>query len=304
MLDVCLLGTGGMMPLPSRWLTSMVLKYKGKMVLVDCGEGTQITLKELGWGFKKIDTICFTHYHADHISGLPGLLLTIGNSSRTEPIKLIGPRGLKYVVDSLRVIAPELPFEIEFHELDKSQPINQVIDGEIIINSCKVNHTIDCVAYSFEIERPGKFLPEKAKGFNIPINQWSLLQNGQSVIVENREIEPQEILGPKRKGFKISYCTDARPDILIEQLVLKSDLFICEGMYGEDEMLEKAISKKHMIFSEAGKIAKKGEVKELWLTHFSPSLTNPEDHILTAKSHFENSIVGQDRMIKNFKYEE
>lgn len=99
------------MPLPYRWLTSMMARCDGSSLLIDCGEGTQIALKEKGWSPKPIDVICFTHYHADHISGLPGLLLTMGNAERTEPLILIGPKGLKRVVEALRMIAPELPFQ-------------------------------------------------------------------------------------------------------------------------------------------------------------------------------------------------
>ena len=121
MLDVCLLGTGGMMPLPYRYLTSMMARYNGKSILIDCGEGTQIAMKEKGWSPKPIDIMCFTHYHADHISGLPGLLLTMGNAERTEPLLMIGPKGLERVVNSLRTIAPELPFSIVFHELAEEE---------------------------------------------------------------------------------------------------------------------------------------------------------------------------------------
>ena len=102
MIDVCLLGTGGMMPLPYRWLTSLLVRYNGSSLLIDCGEGTQIAMKEKGWSFKPIDVICFTHYHADHISGLPGLLLTMGNAERTEPLTMIGPKGLERVVTVTR----------------------------------------------------------------------------------------------------------------------------------------------------------------------------------------------------------
>ena len=110
MLDVCLLGTGGMMPLPYRALTSMMIRYNGSSILVDCGEGTQVAVKQQGWSFKPIDVILFTHFHADHISGLPGLLLTIGNAERKDPVLMVGPKRLERVVNSLRVIAPELPF--------------------------------------------------------------------------------------------------------------------------------------------------------------------------------------------------
>lgn len=103
---------------PGRWLTSLFLKYNGSGLLIDCGEATQIAMKEAGISNYDIDTICFTHFHADHISGLPGMLLSMGNSGRTTPVTLIGPKGLKRIVTALRTIAPELPFEIEFIELD------------------------------------------------------------------------------------------------------------------------------------------------------------------------------------------
>lgn len=123
MLDVCLLGSGGMMPLPYRWLTSLMVRYNGSSLLIDCGEGTQIAVKEKGWSFKPIDVICFTHYHGDHISGLPGLLLTMGNADRTKPLTLIGPKGLERVVNALRVIAPELPFPIVFREISGPEEV-------------------------------------------------------------------------------------------------------------------------------------------------------------------------------------
>ena len=138
MLDVCLLGTSGMLPLPGRWLTSLLLRYNGSSMLIDCGEGTQIAIKEKGWSFHPIDVICFTHYHADHISGLPGLLLTIGNSDRTEPVTLIGPKGLSRVVSALRVIAPELPYELRFIELSESREHISINGYEI--DAFKVNH--------------------------------------------------------------------------------------------------------------------------------------------------------------------
>ena len=127
MLDVCLLGTGGMMPLPRRWLTALMCRYNGSNILIDCGEGTQVAIKQKGWSFKPIDVICITHFHADHISGLPGLLLTMGNAERTEPLTMIGPRGLEKVVKALRIIAQELPFEINFIELSGDR---QIIDIE------------------------------------------------------------------------------------------------------------------------------------------------------------------------------
>ena len=166
MLDVCLLGTGGMMPLPQRWLTSLMARYNGKSILIDCGEGTQIAMKEKGWSPKPIDIICFTHYHADHISGLPGMLLTMGNAERTEPLLLIGPKGLTRVVNALRVIAPELPFQILYQEITEQEQ-TFAFDG-FRIEAFRVNHNVTCYGYSILVERGGRFQPEKAQALQIP----------------------------------------------------------------------------------------------------------------------------------------
>ena len=161
MLDVCLLGTGGMMPLPRRKLTSLMTRYNGSNLMIDCGEGTQVAVKEKGWSFKPIDVICFTHYHADHISGLPGLLLTMGNAERTEPLSLIGPKLLVLVVSALRVIAPELPFEIQCIEL--TQPEETYELNGYHITAFRVNHNVTCYGYTLEIKRAGKFDAQRAK---------------------------------------------------------------------------------------------------------------------------------------------
>ena len=299
MLDVALLGTGGMMPLPNRFLTSMLCRFNGRLLMIDCGEGTQVTLKLLGWGFKNIDTICFTHFHADHISGLPGILLTIGNSGRTEPITLIGPKGLKKVVDGLRVIAPELQFEINFEELENESCLKF---NDFLIKSIQVDHGLPCFAYSINIERNGLFDLEKAEKLGLPKKYWSILQRNEYVEYDGKVYTSDMVLGEPRKGFKISYCTDSRPTESLPEFVKDSDLFICEGIYGEDEKLSKAIEHKHMIFSEAATIAKKGNVRELWLTHYSPALIDPQSLIHFAKDIFENSHCGHDRKTTSFKF--
>ena len=176
MLDVCLLGTGGMMPLPYRWLTSLLTRYNGSSILIDCGEGTQIALKEKGWSAKPIDTICFTHYHADHISGLPGLLLTMGNAERTEPVNMIGPKGLEKVVSALRTIAPELPFPIQYIELKEPKETITLGQENLKIEAFRVNHNILCYGYSIVIDRIGKFQVEKAMAYEVPKTGWGKLQ--------------------------------------------------------------------------------------------------------------------------------
>lgn len=302
MLDIALLGTGGMMPMPSRFLTAMMARLNGRLILIDCGEGTQVTLKSLGWGFKSIDAICFTHYHADHISGLPGMLLTIGNSGRTEPLKLIGPTGLKRIVEGIMCIAPEIPFPIEYIEIDSYE--EEIVVSDFHISTVQADHTIKCIAYRIDIKRKGRFDVKKANALKIPRNLWSVIQKDGQLEFENKIITADMVMGEPRKGIAVSYCTDSRPLHSISEFIKNSDLFICEGMYGENEKKQKAIENKHMLFSEAAKLAYDGNVKELWLTHFSPSLSEPELFIDNAKSIFENTYIGEDRKCKTIYFPE
>ena len=263
MLDVCLLGSGGMMPLPYRWLTSLMTRFNGSSLLIDCGEGTQIAIKEKGWSFKPIDVICFTHYHGDHISGLPGLLLTMGNADRKEPLTLIGPKGLERVVSALRVIAPELPFPIIYKEIEGAEQTFEL--NGYRLKAFRVNHNVLCYGYTMEIDRAGKFDVERAKEQEIPQKYWKHLQKGETIETENGILTPDMVLGPPRKGLKLTYTTDTRPTNSIRENAKDSDLFICEGMYGEKEKAAKAVEYKHMTFYEAAHLAKDAQVKEMWL---------------------------------------
>ena len=202
MLDVCLLGTGGMMPLPRRWLTALMTRYNGHSLLIDCGEGTQVAIKEKGWSFK------------------PG--------------------------------------------------------------------------YSLEILRQGKFSPERAREQGIPLRYWNPLQKGQTIEADGVTYTPDMVLGPARKGLKVTYTTDTRPTESILKNASGSDLFICEGMYGEDDKLEKAKGYKHMTFREAATLAKQADVGEMWLTHYSPSLAHPEEYIEETRKIFSRTIAAKD----------
>jgi len=293
MLDVCLLGTSGMMPLPGRWLTALMTRYNGSSLLIDCGEGTQITIREKGWSFHSVDTICFTHYHGDHISGLPGLLLSMGNADRTEPVTLIGPKGLERVVNALRVIAPELPFTLNFIELSSIEEMIEVNGYQI--KAFQVKHNVMCYGYSINIKRGGRFYTEKALEHNVPQKYWNRLQKGDTITEGDNIYTPDMVIGPERKGIKLTYCTDSRPTKSISDNAEGSDLFICEGMYGEQDKDNKAKEYKHMTFREAAKLAKTAGVTEMWLTHYSPSLTRPEDYLEEARRIFPNTKVGKDR---------
>ena len=290
-----------MMPLPGRWLTALMTRYNGSSLLIDCGEGTQIAIKEKGWSFHPIDIICFTHYHGDHISGLPGLLLSMGNADRTEPVIMIGPKGLERVVNSLRVIAPELPFPIEFIELKNAEETIEM--NGYVIEAFRVNHNVTCYGYSVKINRAGRFFVERAMENGVPKEFWSRLQKGEVIEKDGVTYSPEMVLGPPRKGIKVTYCTDSRPTKSIVEHAEEADLFICEGMYGEKGKEQKALENKHMTFYEAAKMAKEARVNDLWLTHFSPSLIRPEEYLSDVRQIFAPTKVGKDKKTVTLEFD-
>ena len=291
MLEVTLLGTGGTMPLKNRWLSSCLIKHMGHSILIDCGEGTQIALKHSENKFKPIDIICITHFHADHISGLPGFLLSMSNEGRTEPVTVIGPVGLKKVVNALCIIAPNLPFELKL--LEYPNDISEYDLGDIKITPFSAKHSVICVGYNFKLKRVGKFDVAKAKRNHVPMKIWGQLQKNEIVIYENKEYKQSMVLGNARKGIKVTYCTDTRPTENIIDHAKNADLLIYEGMFGDDEKLPRAVETGHSLFGEAAKLAKKADVKKLWLTHYSPSLTEPELYENTVKEIFPLAELGK-----------
>ena len=290
------------MPLPQRFLTSLLTRYNGSGLLIDCGEGTQITLKKHGWSFKPIDTICFTHYHADHISGLPGILLAMANSDRTEPLTLIGPKGLNRVVSGLRVIAPELPFEIRFREITEREQVFRQNDYRI--TAFRVQHNMICYGYKIEILRAGRFDVERAKAQEIPLRYWNPLQKGETIEADGRIYTPDMVLGADRKGLKVVYATDSRPVPVIAEQAAGADLFICEGMYGDEEKGEKAVEHRHMTLYEAAHLARKAQPSEMWLTHYSPSMMHPEWYLKKIQKIFPAAQLGVDGMQKTLVFED
>ncbi|NFH91373.1 ribonuclease Z [Clostridium botulinum] len=313
MIDLCILGTTGGMPMVNKYLSATLININGRKILIDCGEGTQVAMREIGWGFKSIDLICITHSHGDHIIGLPGLLSTVGNSGRTEKVIIVGPKGIKEIVNGLNIINPYLPYELEVVELENND-LKFIIDKNnmflckdndkcnLILSSLEVEHSAKCLSYSFYIKRRPRFSVEKASKNNVPKLLWSKLQNQEIINYNNKIYTPDLVLDNARKGIKISYVTDTRPISILPQFIKYSDLFICEGTYGSDEDIDKAIKNKHMTFRESATLAKKGECNELILTHFSPALSAPENFLNNAKEIFHNSIVAHDGLIKTLKF--
>lgn len=291
MLEVTLLGTGGMLPLKNRWLTSCLLSCEGHSILVDCGEGTQIALKNTNCKMKPIDLICITHFHADHISGLPGFLLSMGNEGREAPVTIAGPKGIEMIVKSICVIAPNLPFELKFQELSDNTKLKS---NDLEVTAFKGEHSVECLGYSFDLPRKGRFNAVKAKALNLPVSIWSVLQREGQIRYDNKLYTYDMVSDGERNGVKVTYCTDSRPIKNIVKHAKNSDLFICEGLYYSADKIGRAIKTGHMLYSEAAEIAKKSDVKRLWLTHYSPAVTDPEEGLSVAKSVFEQTECGYD----------
>ncbi len=300
MLEVHFLGTGAMMPLPDRRLASALVRRNGRLLLIDCGEGTQVAVRESGWSMARIDQILITHFHADHIAGLPGLLLTMGTMGRAEPVELIGPRGLEAVVRCLRVIAPELPYELRFTELDG--PERSLAFQDARLTAFALGHVLPCYGCVIELDRPGRFEKARAEALGIPMTFWRALQAGERVEADGCGYVPDMVLGPARKGLKIAYCTDTRPVDAIATCAAGADLLILEGTYAEEDKAEKAAQFGHMTFSGAAALAAQAGAKELLLTHFSPTVTDPEQFLHIPRSVFPNAYVAYDGLRRVLKF--
>jgi len=294
------------MPLPNRHLTSVLLRREGELFLFDCGEGTQVSLRRLNLRWKKISVIFISHTHADHVTGIPGLLMLSSQVDRDEPLYIIGPpRIAEYIDASRRILDMYINYEIIVQEIT-SPGIVYRGDG-FYVRSFPLSHTKPCFGYALEEEmRPGEFHPEKAKSLNIPMGKlWGKLQDGETIQTEDgRTIKPDDVMGKPRMGRKFSFVTDSLAVPEISTHVMGSDLFICEGMFSR-ELTEDAHSKKHMTAWEAaGLAAASAGVKKLALIHYSPRYTEHElKKILDeAKEVFPETVLTRDRMVFPIDY--
>ena len=302
MLEVCLLGTGGTVPLPQRWLTSCLVRCQGSVLLIDCGEGTQIAMHEQKLSCRQIDTILLTHFHADHTAGLPGLLLTMAKSERTEPVTIIGPEGLKEFLDGVFAIARYVPFDIRYAELKDDEV--SFDSGILHIKAFALKHSVRTYGYEISLDRGRRFDPAKAKDNNVPMKLWGRLQKGETVEMDGIVYEPDMVLAEERKGLKMVYATDTRPTDAIKEHAKDADLLIAEGMYGDPESLEKAKKNRHMLMQEAAGIAKEANAKRLWFTHYSPSVKEPEIYREEIEKIFPGAVISQDGQTIDLAFEE
>lgn len=302
MIDICLLGSGGMMPLPGRWLSSAVVRYGSTLTLFDAGEGTQIPWKSLGWGFKQLGTICLTHMHADHVAGLPGVLFMLANAGKTEPLDIYGPPGTRYVYEGMHRIMHEMPYPIRIHELKGGEHFP--LPGGLKGSAAAALHGIPCLAYRIDLERSPLFLPEQAQALGLPVQLWSRLQHGETLTYNGRIITPSQVLGPPRRGISLAFITDTRPTQALSQFASDVDLMICESMYDNPEDLGLAQAHHHMLASEAAGLATSAGAHELILTHFSPKITDPAVAERAARRVFPNTRAAKDGMIVTLNYPE
>ena len=290
MIDVMLLGTGSMVPLPGRYLSSALVRVGQSLVLLDCGEGTQVAMRERHWGFRKLDAICLSHLHADHCAGLPGLFHTIANAGKRTPLAIFGPEGTIDVVRGLRAIAPHLPYDMTVTELGDGA----AADGPagIGIAVAAGDHRVPVLAYRLQRARSPRFLPDRARELGVPVDHWSTLQRGEAVELDGRVVEPQEVLGESRPGVALGFATDTRPTEAVRDVVGGVDLLIAEGTFGADEDADKAARRGHMTFREAATLARDAGVGHLWLTHFSAGMDAPAAFRANAADVFPAVTLG------------
>lgn len=306
-MEAFILGCGGMMPLPYRHLTSVLLRRDGDLFLFDGGEGTQVSLRRLNLKWKKINAIFVSHTHADHVTGLPGILMLSAQVERTEPLYIYGPPKIaEYIETSRKVLDMYINYPIVVKEITAPCIVHH---GEDYYIRCfPLDHTKTCVGYTLEeLDRPGEFNPEKALQLGVPVGPlWGQLQKGNNVQnSEGKTVRPEDVMGAKRSGRKFSFVTDTLYKNTIAKEVQGSDLLICEGMF-EDELIDQAREKKHMTASQAATIARDANVKRMCMIHYSPRYTDKELPKLLeqAKKVFPAAELSKDRMHIEIPYED
>ena len=306
MIDVTLLGTSALMPLPDRAPASAALSCSGRPTLLDCGEGTQTAARKAGVNLMKTDLIALTHYHGDHIFGLPGLLQTLNCLGRTEPLFITGPRGIREILSPILSLAGPLPFPVRTVAIPKpGLPLDSLAPGwpsGSLLQAFPTRHRVPSQGYRFSLARAGKFRPDRAKELGVPVSSWKDLQRGLEVTVNGTVFRPEDVLGAPRRGLSVFFSGDTSVCPGLLEGAKDSDLFICDATYGEDEQTQLAKEHGHMTFSQAGEAAAAAGASRLWLIHYSQMITFPEEYLPNALSRFPGSVCGSDGMSLTLRF--
>ena len=299
MLTVTLLGTAATLPQPDRALSSAVFAVGGRSILLDCGEGTQLALHRHHVSPMRIDLVALTHYHGDHILGLPGLLQTLGTMDRTQPLTITGPEeGHAPILAAILTLADELPYPVEFlpmpadglalHTLHPKWPL------EATLTAFPTEHRIPSQGYRLHVGRMRRLYTDKATAMGIPRHLWHVLQSGQSVTVNGRVIHPASVCGPERHGLTAVFTGDTAPCEAVTAAARGADLLIMDATYALDKYEDKAAQYGHSTFAQAAALAQSAGAKRLWLTHYSAMITDPQEHLPAARAIFPNAECGAD----------
>ena len=304
MLSLTFLGTGAATPTIDRNVAGLALQREGETILFDCGEGNQRQMMRYGVGFSFTE-IFFTHYHADHILGVTGLLRTMGLQDRTAPVTLYGPRNAKQILGAVIALGVERNhFPVEIVELRAGDRLSR---DEYDIVVFETDHRADTVGYALaEHRRLGRFNPERARELGIPEGPlWGRLHKGETIILEDgRSIAPVDLVGAPREGRTVVYSGDTRPYLPVIEASRGADLLVHEATFGGDE-LERARETGHSTAAEAARVALEAGVRRLVLTHISPRYSRDAPELLAeARAIFPETVIARDGMTVEIPFAE
>jgi len=300
-IRVVFLGTAASRPTVGRNVSAVLMQRLGETLLFDCGEGTQRQMMRYGTGFTLGD-IFFTHMHADHLLGLPGLLRTLGLQGREEPMRLYCARGERKIVDAAVHLGVErVPFPVRIHELKPGQAVER--HGYDVVPFA-TRHGRHSLGYALvEHDRLGRFDPVRARELGVPEGPlFGRLHKGEAVEVDGRTISPDEVVGPARPGRRVVYTGDTRPDPATVEHARDADLLIHEATFAEEEA-DRARETEHSTAREAARIAREARARRLVLTHISPRYgVDPSALEQEARAVFPGAMVARDGMELEIPY--
>ncbi len=301
-MECILLGSGGMMPMPKRLLTSVAVRHKGRVILFDAGEGTQLGWKKAGLGYRALQIIAVSHLHADHCLGIPGLMMLRAQMDDPDPLTIVGPPGIGEFVSTVqRLLDFHMNYPVNFVEWSEAGGPVALEDRDWKLLWHPLKHTRFCLGFRLEEkDRPGKFNEKIAREMGVPQGPlWGKLQKGESVALEDgRTVSPRQVLGPSRRGRHIAYVVDTVPAKNVYELCRHADLAFMEGMFLRREE-DHARERGHMTVWDAARIARRARVREAVLVHVSPRY---EDDDLVrfeeeAASQFDRVRMGRDQEV-------